>query len=75
MQPAVKLSEESYAGQLFNDPTLHDPNGAIPADSWLQSERLLSDARIWEDSIFLPYYNSVLTILTIHKHIEQTRFV
>lgn len=70
-----KLSEESYAGQLFNDPTLHDPSGAIPADSWLQSERLLSDARIWEDSIFLPYYNSVLTILTIHKHIEQTRFI
>jgi hypothetical protein len=66
------LSAESYAGQLFDDPTLDDPNGAVPAECWLQSDRLHSDARLWEDSIILPYYNSTLTILTIHKPIEQS---
>lgn len=65
-----KLTEESYAGQLFNNPSLDDPNGAVPADAWLQSDRLLSDARLWEDSILLRHYNSVLTILTLHKRIE-----
>jgi hypothetical protein len=70
-----KLTDESYAGQLFNDPALNDPNGAVPADAWLQSERLLSDARVWEDSILLPHYNSVITILTIHKQIERTSFI
>lgn len=65
-----KLDEGSYAGQLFNDPSLIDPNGAVPADYWLESQRLASDARIWEDSFLLPYYNSTLTILTIHKRIE-----
>lgn len=69
-----KLDRESYAGQLFDDPTLNDPNGAIPAECWLHNDQLLSNARLWEDSILLPHYNSTLTILTIHKPIEQPRF-
>lgn len=66
-----KLDEESYAGQLFNHQSPIDPNGAVPADAWLQSERLVSEARIWEDFILLPNYNSSITILTIHKPIGQ----
>lgn len=64
-----KLSDASYAGQLFDNRNFVEPYGAVPADAWLESERLSADARIWEDSFFLPHYNSTITILTIHKTI------
>lgn len=62
-----KVSDGSYAGQLFSGKGVDDPTGAVPADAWLDSEDLPSDARIWEDTMLLPYYNSTITILTIHK--------
>lgn len=65
-----KVSDESYAGQLFSGKCVDEPNGAVPADAWLDSENLSSDARIWEDSIFLPHYNSTITVLTIHKQMS-----
>lgn len=66
-----RVSNESYAGQLFSGKDLEEPNGAVPADAWLESENLPSDARIWEDSMLLPYYNSTITILTIHKQLRE----
>ena len=65
-----KVSTDSFAGQIFSNPNLREQDGAVPADAWLQSDNLLPDARIWEDSIFLPYYNTTITILTIHRQIE-----
>ena len=62
-----KVSNESYAAQLFSGTHVDEPFGAVPADAWLEAENLPSDARIWEDSILMPYYNSAITILTIHK--------
>lgn len=65
-----KVSDESYAAQLFSGIHVDEPFGAVPADAWLDSESLPSDAKIWEDSVFLPYYNSTITILTIHKSLS-----
>ena len=62
-----KLSDDSYAAQLFSGRPIDEPFGAVPADAWLEAENLPSNARIWEDSILLPDYNSTITILTIHK--------
>jgi hypothetical protein len=62
-----KVSDESYAAQLFSGARIDEPFGAVPAEAWLEAENLPSDARIWEDSILMPYYNSAITILTIHK--------
>lgn len=62
-----KLSDDSYAAQLFSGRPIDEPFGAVPADAWLEAENLPSNARIWEDSILLPHYNSTITILTIHK--------
>lgn len=62
-----RVSDESYAARLFSGTHVDEPFGAVPAYAWLVSENLPSDARIWEESILLPYYNSVITILTIHK--------
>jgi hypothetical protein len=64
-----KVSDESYAAQLFSGAKVDEPFGAVPADAWLEAENLPSDARIWEDSILMPYYNSAITILTIHKQL------
>jgi len=61
-----KLASESLAAQLFNGAT-REQDGAVPAEAWLDSERLPPNATIWEDSIFLPHYNSAITILTVHK--------
>lgn len=62
-----KVSDQSYASQLFSGIRIEEPFGAVPAHAWLETENLPSSARIWEDSILMPYYNSTLTILTIHK--------
>jgi len=66
-----RLDPESYAGQLFANSNVVEPFGAVPAEAWLRSDRLRSDARIWEDSILLPNYQSVITILTVHRDIGQ----
>src|SRR5258706_6686218 len=65
-----KVDEDSYAGQLFDNLEIEEPNGAVPAEAWLEAENLLPNARIWEDSILLPHYHSTITILTIHKQIS-----
>jgi len=65
-----KVSDNSYAAQLFSGTHVDEPFGAVPADAWLDAENLSSDARIWEDSIFLPYYNSAITILTINRSVS-----
>jgi len=61
-----RLASESLAANLFMGAT-RERDGAVPAEAWLEDEQLPSDATIWEDSIFLPYYDSAITILTIHK--------
>lgn len=66
-----RVSKKSYAWQLFSDEDVGEPNGAVAADAWLESENLPSDARIWEDTMLLPYYNSTITILTIHQQLGE----
>ncbi len=65
-----KVSDDSYAAQLFSGMQVDEPFGAVPADAWLEAENLPSDARIWEDSIFLPTYKSTITLLTIHRDLS-----
>ncbi|MGA8407552.1 MAG: ImmA/IrrE family metallo-endopeptidase [Candidatus Acidiferrales bacterium] len=43
----------------------------IPADSWLPEHNLLADARIFEESLFLPFYESVLSLLWTTGRIEK----
>lgn len=64
-----KLAPESLASRLFKEP-IREQDGAVPAEAWLEDERLPSGSTIWEDSILLPSYNSAITILTIHKSLS-----
>jgi len=45
--------------------------GEVPADAWLFAENLRSDAKIWEESIPLPAYDSVLSLIRIDEVIEK----
>lgn len=43
----------------------------VPADSWLPDSKLVADARIFEESVSLPFYESVLSLLWINERIEK----
>ncbi len=62
-----RLSEESFAHILSRE--VREKDGMVSATAWINKYGSSSDAKIWEDSIFLPYYNSVLTIITITRPI------
>lgn len=43
----------------------------VPADAWLFAGNLQSDARVFEESIALPAYEAVLTLLRVDDRIEE----
>jgi hypothetical protein len=43
----------------------------VPADSWLPDHNLVPNAQILEESISLPFYESVLSLLWIQERIEK----
>lgn len=68
-----RVSADSFAAELFKGPLERERDGSVPAEAWVSSYRLHAGATLWEDSILLPYYNSVLTILTITNSLERKR--
>lgn len=58
----TEVSIESLARNLFDGTEEREQDGAVPADSWLAGQ---VSGKVWEDSILLPYYKRVLTLLTV----------
>lgn len=68
------LDDRSLAAQSFRSRERVSPDH-IAAAVWLESDNLIEDATIHEDSRWLPSYESVITLLTIPKRIElRTEF-
>jgi hypothetical protein len=68
------LDERSLAAQSFRSRKQISPDRVLAA-VWLDSNNLIEDATIHEDSRWLPSYESVITLLTIPKRIElRTEF-
>lgn len=65
-----KLSSDSHASRLMNGGEEREASGMVPATAWIDSVRLMPGAKIHEDSIYQPYYDSVLTVLTINEPLE-----
>lgn len=63
--PYTRLASDTLAGRLFASSTDSEFSGEVLANSWIESNKIERDLKLWEESILLPYYNSVLTILTI----------
>jgi len=61
--PSGNLDEQSIAFKLMKSGE-REAEGSVFAECWIQSDRLSGKDKLWEDSVFLPNYNAVLTILT-----------
>lgn len=63
--PKGRLDRNSYAGRLFSDHSRPTGEGELNAGVWLNLEDGRDRLPLWEDSLHLPHYNAVLSILTI----------
>lgn len=59
------ISPDSLASKLFDGEGPPEQDGSVPAEAWLSY--VSGSAKVWEDSILLPSYNRVLSIVTITK--------
>jgi Zn-dependent peptidase ImmA (M78 family) len=66
-----RLSRKSLANKLMGGSDQR-VSGPVPAEAWLDDGHLKPGAMIYEDSVFQPHYNSVLTILTINEPLSET---
>ncbi len=66
-----KLSTDSLASRLMRSGEEREAAAMVPAAAWLDDSKIKLDARVHEDSIFQPRYNSVLTVLTITDPLEE----
>lgn len=64
--PPSRLANDTLASRLYNDSTVREREGDILVSSWIDSDRFKRDAFLWEDSIYLPNYDGVLTMITIN---------
>lgn len=62
-----KLSSESLAYQLLTGGGAREADGTVPARAWVSSYDLDPADTLWEDSIHMPFYTGVLTILTVTR--------
>lgn len=63
--PQMRLGADSLAGRLFQINSDLELEGEVLATTWIESNEIESDEKLWEESIAMPYYNSVLSLLTI----------
>jgi hypothetical protein len=64
------VSPESFAADCFHGEAVPDHPESVPATAWLYDNKLIEGARIWEESVSIPYYDSVLSLLYIREPIE-----
>jgi Zn-dependent peptidase ImmA (M78 family) len=66
-----RLNENSLAHKLSVNPETGHLSGFAPAEVWLDDDNLIAGAKIYEDSILISYYHSILTILTINQPVTD----
>jgi hypothetical protein len=72
IEPGKYLEKGTLARALFEGAG-HEDNSPrpVPADLWIESRHLNEGAEIWEHSIFLRNYRSVLSLLWIKEPISK----
>ena len=65
------VSPDSFAADCFRGEAVPDHPESVPATAWLYDNKLIEGARIWEESVSVPYYDSVLSLLYIREPIEE----
>lgn len=62
--PNVRLGPDCMAGQLFEDHSSNECEGEVSASSWIE-DGVDRNLKLWEEAIYLPYYDMTLSLLTV----------
>lgn len=65
------IDSASYAHDCFNAQPVPNKPEPVGASAWLYDDGLNEDAKIWEESTALPYYNAVLTLLYLREPVDN----
>jgi len=71
IRPKEALDPRTFAADYFSGKELPRGMHSVPASAWLEGGKIDDTKSILEDSVALPFYNSVLTLLWIHQDIDQ----
>ena len=70
-----EISKGTQAWECFSGTRNHKLPEPVPTDLWLDERVVLETSVLWEHSIGLPFYESVLSLLWIKDHIEPYRIM
>jgi hypothetical protein len=65
------LSTETYAHDCFEGREVPKRLEPVPAKAWLYDSNLKDDAKILEQSIYLPFYTSAISLLYLREQVER----
>lgn len=65
------LSPATFAYDCFHDQDVPQRLEAVPAEAWLYNSNLRGNAKIFEQSLYLPFYESVLSLLYLKDRVEE----
>lgn len=65
LRKGTRLDDSTHAMRLTKNPGERCQEGFVSAGAWVDVHHPTAVMKIWEDSIALPHYNSVLSILTV----------
>lgn len=66
---AIEKGTQAY--ECFSGTRIHAKPEAVRADLWLDERVVAEESAVWEHSIGLPFYDSVLSLLWIKQRIEK----
>ena len=66
-----EISKGTQAWECFSGTRTHERPEPVSADLWLDERVVLENSVLWEHSIGLPFYESVLSLLWIKDRIER----
>lgn len=65
------IEKGTQAFECFSGTRIHTKSEPVPADLWLDERVIAEGSSLWEHSIGLPSYNSVLSLLWIKGRIDK----
>lgn len=66
-----ELDEQTFAFDCFKHRDVPQQLESVPASAWLFAKSLKHGVRIWEHSVPLPSYSSVLSLLVMREPVES----
>ena len=71
LRRGVSVPDASYAMAAYKGERVPEQPETVPAGEWIEHPRLVEGAEIWEQSLKLPWYDSVITLLWVKREITK----